>query len=438
MGWKPARKNHFPPPKDLPEYATRPLPPRPSSSSSSIYDSDQGSQPLTQHRLFKGAQEDSRLSTNFAGSIDESALKMVRPPSIVTSLPEPQGQGEIASPQPLHPEHKVLKLKIDEDSQVSPILTPPSGKNSHYQYSVSPLSPDGSVHSFETAVSELDSSSSLRPDSWLKEKNPIGTDGRRPSRTDNTADQGALGFRPLALQTESLHPRLQKINLRYSDPGSPVNGTIRPKDAGESGPDIGTSARFSQGQTADAHPTATLPRQAKQAHHESWCQSPVEMELAANGRKIAFSSGDIDGFSHRTAGPSQRNAPPPLKLSERPLAETYIKTPFPPRTNSEYSQKSVFEEDDDSHKKHNRRVSSISGFAKSLRPTSLHRSESNSTVQSEASRTGEQTSRASPVPIVKNILSKAKSGLKIGSDEAKKERKRELLKRQIKVGTVEE
>ena len=101
----------------------------------------------------------------------------------------------------------------------------------------------------------------------------------------------------------------------------------------------------------------------------------------------------------------------------------------------------MFEDDDDVDKKLNRRMSSqITGFAKSLRPASSHRADSSGggVGLSELRKVEESSSRASPVPMVKNILSKAKSGLKIGSEEARREKKRENLKRQIKVGTLEE
>ena len=443
-GWKP-RKNLFPPPKDAPEYANRPLPPRPLSSSSSIYDSDQGTPPLTQHHLFSNLQEDARLSTNFHGAIDESALKMVRPPSIITDLPashddedendDDDDDDRIASPQPRPPGHKVLKLRTQDDFDISPILTPRSSGNTHFHYTVSPLSPDGSVRSFD-AVSEPDHSASyLRPSSSSNEKDAADTRGRSSSQADSTQGQTALGFQPLAIQTESLHPRLHRINLRYSDPGSPVKGTIDLKDFGEPGPDVGRSARLDQRLTAGGL------GEPKQYHHDSWSFSPTAKDSVNNEeRKVAFAGANIESFSHRTAGPSQRHAPAPLKLSERPLAESYVKTPFPPRLNSDYSQKSVFE-DDDGDRKLNRRMSNhISGFAKSLRPASSHRADGSGSGfgPTEARKGDEPSSRASPVPMVKNILSKAKSGLKIGSEEARRERKRENLKRQIKVGTLEE
>ncbi|KAK7752460.1 hypothetical protein SLS62_005613 [Diatrype stigma] len=425
MGWKPTRKNYFPPPKDLPNYATRPLPPPPSSSSSSIYDSDQGSQVLTQHHLIGGAQDDARSSTNFSGSVDESALKMVRPPGIVTDLPKPQGQeDEIVSPQPRWPEHKVLKINTD-DPGVSPILTPPSGTNSHYQFDVSPLSPTGSIHSCDAVVSDIDRSS--------KEIHPAGIEGRHPSQADSRPNETTLGFRPLVAQTELLHPRVQKINFRYSDPGSPGGGTVDARDSGEPGPDVGDStSSSSQGRTAEGS-AAYPPQPPNEVQHDSYGHGLTGRDSAAEERKVTFTGANVDSFSHhRTGASNQRHAPPPLKLSERPLAENYVKTPFPPGTNSDYSQQSVFEDDDDADKKQKRRSSGISILAEFFRPasTASHRGDgSNSFMQQHEARRAEEPSRASPVPIVRNIISKAKSGLKIGSDESKKDRKRENLKR---------
>lgn len=418
MGWKPARKNYFPPPKDLPDYATRPLPPRPSSSSSSIYDSDPSSSPPKQYHAYKGGQEDSRFSTNFSGLVDESALRMVRPPSIVTDLRRPQEQDEIASPQPRYPEHGILKIKTDEDPDVSPLLTPPSGKNTHYHYTVSPLSPL-SMNGFDTAVLGVGHPSSGRPNSWQKEKNEAGAGEQQPSQTD------------------SLQVRLQKINLRHSDPGSPMNRTMDASNFGEPGPDVGGLTRFNQG-----HSAAYSSQQSGQPQYDSRGYNTAERDTAGAGeeRKVAFKGANIDSYSHRTAASSQRPGPAPLKLSERPLAETYVKTPFPPRTNSDYSQRSVFEEedddDDDVEKKHNRLSSGISGFTKSHRPSS-HKGDSSGSVQHEA-RKADEPSRASPGPMMRNMISKAKSGLKMGSDESKKERKRESLKKQIKVEAMEE
>ena len=441
-GWKPGRKNLFPPPTDIPDYARGPLPPRPLSSSSSIYDSDQGSPPLTQHRLLSSSQEDARLSTNFHGSIDEAALKMVRPPSIVTHFPvaedEDEYEDDIVSPQPQAPKHKVLKLRTQDDFDISPIMTPPSGGNSHFHYTVSPLSPDGSVCSFD-AESEPDRLSYLRSKSCPREEDTAESTGRCPSRTDSTQDQTALGFRPLTIQTQSLQPKPEKINFRYSDPGSPVKGAIDPRDFGEPGPDVGRSARFGQGLAAGGH------GEPKRSHHDSWSFSPTEKHSAAGERKVAFAGANINSFSHRTAAGHHRHAPAPLKLSERPLAESYVKTPFPPHLNSNnnpghgHSQKSVFEHDDVERKLNRRMSSQISGFAKSLLPAPSHRIDGSSSGSRlpEMTHKADESSKASPVPIVKNILSKAKSGLKIGSDEAKKEKKRENMKRQIKVETLE-
>ena len=246
---------------------------------------------------------------------------MVRPPSIVTHFPAPQeedeDEDEIVSPQPQAPKHKVLKLKTQDDLEISPIMTPPLGGNSHFHYTVSPLSPDGSVRSFD-AVSEPDRLSYLRSKSCPREEDTAESTGRCPSRTDSTQDQTALGFRPLTIQTQSLQP---------NNPGH--------------------------------------------------------------------------GHGH--------------------------------------SQKSVFEHDDVERKLNRRMSSQISGFAKSLLPAPSHRIDGSSSGSRlpETTRKADESSKASPVPIVKNILSKAKSGLKIGSDEAKKEKKRENMKRQIKVETLE-
>ncbi|RYP24744.1 hypothetical protein DL765_000290 [Monosporascus sp. GIB2] len=360
---------------------------------------------------------------------------MVRPPGIATNFQEPQEQAEIISLQPHSPGHKVLRLKTRGGSEVSPMLTPPSGKDTHHQYNVSPLSPDGSLHSFNTAASELDRSSYISKASGSEETPLDGSERRQSSQASRPPRQSSLGFQPLAVQADQPHPRLQRINLRYSDPGSPLDGTMDPRYPGEPSPDVGRPASPRQEHSAGVHSAAQESQMTRQSHYGSVGQNATEQEVVARERKVMFASAKVDSFSNRTTIAAQRHAPPPLKLCERPLAETYVKTPFPPRTNSGFSDKSVFEEDD-VNTKQNRRMSSLSGFAKSLRPTSSHKGEASGSAKGEVHKTGEH-SRASPMPTVKDILSKAKSGLKIGSHESKNEKRRVNLKRQIRVGNVE-
>ncbi|RYP74666.1 hypothetical protein DL771_002932 [Monosporascus sp. 5C6A] len=349
----------------------------------------------------------------------------------------------MASLGPHGPGRKVLRLKTRDDSEVSPILTPPSGKNTHHQANVSPLSPDGYLHSFNTAVSELDRSSYISNVSGSGEKSLLdGSERRQSSQATRPPGQSSLGFQPLAVHADQLHPRLQRINLRYSDPGSPLDGTMDARYPGEPTPDAGRPSGPRQERSAGVHSAAQESQMTRQPHHGPWGQKPIEQEAVARERKVFFAGSKVDSFSNRTAIPAQRHAPPPLKLSERPLAETYIKTenhvktPFPRRNNSDFSEKSIFEEDD-VDKKQSRRMSSLSGFAKSLRHTSSHKREASGSAQGKVHKTKEH-GRASPVPTVKNILSKAKSGLKIGSDESKKEKRRVNLKSQIRVGNAEE
>ncbi|RYO74793.1 hypothetical protein DL764_010676 [Monosporascus ibericus] len=367
---------------------------------------------------------------------------MVRPPSIVTNFQESNEEDEIAFLRPNGPGDKPLRLETCGDSEVSPILTPPSGKNTHHQYNVSPLSPDGSLHSLNTAVSEQDRSSYISNVSGSEEKLLDGSERRQSFQANCPPGQSSLGFQSLAVQADRLHPQLQRINLRYSDPGSPLDGTIDTRYPREPSPDVGRPSGPRQKRSAGVHSAAQKSQMARQSHYGSWGQNPIKKEAVARERRVFLAGAKVGSFPNRTTIPAQRHAPPPLKLSERPLVETYVKTenqvktPFPRRNNSEFSEKSVFEEDD-VNKKQSRRMSSLSGFAKSLRPTSSHMGEASGSAQGEAHKTKEH-SRASPVPTMKNILAKAKSGLKIGSDESKKEKRRVNLKRQIRVGNVQE
>jgi hypothetical protein len=166
---------------------------------------------------------------------------------------------------------------------------------------------------------------------------------------------------------------------------------------------------------------------------------PHDKNVLIGDPKVAFAVPKIDTFSSTGLGASHRPAPPPpLKLSERPVQQEYIRTPFPPRSTSDSAQKSVFETDKPSAKQLKRRSGLVS-FGTSLR---------SSTERSKKSPPGfpeildqldnQNQGRASPVPKVRNMLSKAKHGFGMSfSEESKKEKRREDLKRQIRRGNAE-
>ncbi|XDG07183.1 hypothetical protein ABKA04_006798 [Annulohypoxylon sp. FPYF3050] len=211
---------------------------------------------------------------------------------------------------------------------------------------------------------------------------------------------------------------------------------------------------------------------------------------AGTGARVAF-AGPGEGFKRARANSKRSAPPPPLKLSERPIADAYVKTPFPPapapapasmlqRGLSNPTQRRGGDEDREGGlasggvsviKKLNR-VSSLPGFGftKSLRRSStvagtgmgipeglaMHRErererEREKEKEKQKEREGEKGKEkekekegtSSPMPKVKNLLERARQmsighglGIGIGSEEARKERRRAEIKRQIRVEPI--
>ncbi|CAJ2501088.1 Uu.00g039410.m01.CDS01 [Anthostomella pinea] len=463
-GWAPI-KNHqpYPPPRDIKNYAARALPdvpgdsrhgavrnqsglpPRPNSSSSyssSIYDSegDDGAalrkQNPKQELPIRQQPGDARASTSFSGAMDEAAFDMIRqPPPLAINPPKSRDQPEIASPQPRIPAlSKAHQWIAHSEDRVSPV-TPGSGRYPYVGFPVSPISEHGVSISFEETTSEPDH----HP---YKAYNPSVTPSSNWSHSTSQASKS-----PQPPPETSLHPHVQKINLRYSDPGSPISvgpgGDVR--GFGGPGPDIGSSFRSHQSAQGQGKGNTSLSVQSawgKQADGDRPA-SP------ASGRKVvSFAVPQIDSFSSgsgRRQSSPWNAAPPPLELSERPVAQDHEKTPFPPQTDASDSQRSFFDDSDDNNddevddraQKTHKRVSSFTamGLGKSLRPGSS--SHKNVVAPVPEARHVDVQVRLSPVPKPKkhrNILSRAKHGLGLSSEDAKRERKRDEIKRQIRFG----
>ncbi|KAI1083238.1 hypothetical protein F5B20DRAFT_452201 [Whalleya microplaca] len=436
MEWKPAGHQQYTPPKAVSEYIHRALPPRPMSNASSVYsspDEDAQRHPIPKSRLpFSQSNDDH--PTSFAGALDEEALAMVRPQSNIDT-PQPQQHQDITSPQPRRSVHRPLELKTKDAMIVSPLSAALSEADPHNPYVVSPLSPDGSAseHSCDMTISEPDHTPDTKHNSWARSSIVSNRRSRQhsliwndPTKRLSTSLQGT------STQSESLHPQLHKINLRYSDPGSPVSSVaMDPLSFGEPAPDVRRTFRSSGAQQHQA------ARNRQSAYGYLGGSSSKGKLASIPDPKISFAVAKNDGFSTRPTASKHHPVPPPLQLKERPLADNYVKTPFPPSADSSDVSQSVFEEDDESIKKH-KRVSSFSDFAKVLRPVPTPSSDSLAAKQNKA-RHNEGPNRASPVPKVRSILSRAKHGLGQGLgiivDETRKDKKREILKRQIRVGT---
>ncbi|KAI1338552.1 hypothetical protein F5Y15DRAFT_121052 [Xylariaceae sp. FL0016] len=417
QSWKSEPYHPFPPPEDTAEYVSKalPLPPRASSVSSSVYSDD-----------------------SCAGIFDENVFAQVQVPRLDTILSQDTRQREIVSPQPRYPDHRVLSVNTDDGFLVSPIKTPGSGNESWRTHIVSPMEQTGSRYSLETSLSEPDRLSHVN---YSESRGQAATQPEKRHSSDWTsAASQSTKSSDSSCSVHKIEAREgQKSAFRYSDQGSPVGGTsLDIRGLGEPGPDVGRGA----GYFGDFLPINVNSRGVAKSH-TFWRRSPGREKRAATttGQKVAFAVPLIDSFSSNRPSTSHashhRPAPPPLKLSERPVQSDYVKTPFPDQIDDDSSRKSVFDHDDDDTimRKH-KRVSSLGSFGKALRPSSSYKNEAGSPARPEPRHT-ESVGRPSPVPKVRNMLSKAKHGLGHGlglsNEEVKKEKRREDLKRQIRM-----
>ncbi|KAI8632594.1 hypothetical protein F5Y19DRAFT_369671 [Xylariaceae sp. FL1651] len=428
--WEPARRQHYPPPQDVNQYASKALPltpavlpPRPPSSSSSIYDSDNAPsrQSTPQQRLtIRTAQQD-RTSINFAGAVDEAAFAMVQPPPLNTNLSHSYEQPHVVSPQPLYSRFRLISMWDQGDAVVSPMDTP--GTANWQDYVVSPVSQS----SDKGAVSEPDRAS-CSADSWADQ-----TEQRYSSSWKQSENQVAHDAYARVAPLKSLYTQTRKTTLRYSDPGSPLSSGLDTRGFGEPGPDVGRSRCF---EAALDHQKAATHVHTQSMYSSDWRDHPQNKLVSIGDSQVSFAVPKIDTFSSSRPGVSRRPAPAPLKLSERSIQNDYVKTPFPPRANPDSSENSVVE-NGNCNLEQQHRASGLISFSKSLRPSSSHKNEKSPSGFPESLSQLENQARASPLPKVKNILSKAKQGLWIGSEGAKKEKRREDLKRQIRLGSAE-
>ncbi|KAI1409807.1 hypothetical protein F5Y13DRAFT_203203 [Hypoxylon sp. FL1857] len=462
-GLTPGGYQQFPPPEALPEYVNRALPPRPTdSSSSSSYDyPDKGTQqqPTLNYQSLVGQHSDIPALV-----FNEAGPSMAQPPEVVVpSAPELREQQlEIASPQPRYPARMILETRVREHDIVSPVSAPLTGNNIHQQHQVSPLSPSESECSLHSMISEYtnrhSSSEKEEPDLSNVEGRHFVYDGKHTAHSS-----GDLA----AARLVSPHSQVQQINHRYSDPGSPISGAVIHPPSPD--PGLGSSRHVDENTPEhQAPPSPVSPPFESLENNSITSGSKLTATTSAGSSgfpKVSFAGVKSEGFLKRskTTGKRTGQPPPPLKLSERPLADTYVKTPFPtlavpplqrgyssPHPRSSQQKKGAAEDKDDQTsikmlKKRNR-VSSLPGlgFARSLRIG--HFQSGGNETQAAASLQGEGTTtaregRASPVPKVKSFLSKAKQGLGHGlgigigsSEEARKEKRRAEMKKQVRLG----
>ncbi|KAI1799285.1 hypothetical protein F4811DRAFT_114392 [Daldinia bambusicola] len=490
MEWKLGNHRQYSPPAGIPEYVKKALPPRPGSRSSSIYSSpDEGAQqPLVQNPKLQD------IGTK--GALNEAGLTVVQPLQPTTSSSH---RSEIAAPQPRYPARMILETSEADDMVISPISNPLSANTNIQQYEVSPISPNESTCSLHSAIS-----STASPDPSSSAEEIYLT--RRPfvyEKQPMVYPSADLLLTPEIVAPNQKHQfQYQQINLRYSDPGSPLNGAvIHPPTSFPSDPNLRLSRHLDGDEQSHTPASRSIklqlqPQPQPDVEENNPENASSSLSLTPTGAvvsspKVAF-AGTVDGFSTRPRANSKRTAPapPPLKLSERPLAEHYVKTPFPGveavqrqdtittatstaatvattatianttaknnndhRSNSTRRQEQqrsnvAAAEQENKHKdreeERNRiarkrnRVSSLPGLvlAKTLRQGGGEK-DKDKEKEKEKEKSG---------PKVKSILSRAKSlrkvgrglglgiGIGAGSEEARKERRREEMKRQIRIG----
>ncbi|GAP83398.2 hypothetical protein SAMD00023353_0202480 [Rosellinia necatrix] len=404
----PIAKCQYSPPRAINQYASRALPPRPRSSSSKYDSGEDGSRQNTPRRAPSHTDAGSDYGINsFGGTVDEEAMEMVGHPQIATVV-HSQANGRLAlvSPRPRRPDSKLLSIWSTGDELVSPIDTP--GTASWHTHIVSPLS--------EFSPGRA---SSAQYESWFDDTS--SDEGEPSSPTNRARKKNQFAGHAFVGASQS---QLRKMSHRHSDPGSPLNPDLDSGWLGEPGPDVGGSRRL--GDTPGRQ--MVQPQVHTQSTHSGDGQRLSQNSNMSTGEpKAFFAVSKIGAFSSNRSRASQRPAPPPLHLGERSDQHDHMP---PPRPNSVSSQRSEFRTNEPSAKLQRRR-SRLANLGTSLRPLTPNRHRPPPGFTEVLSQLDKQGA-VSPVPRVKNVLSRAKRGLGISSDESKKEKGREGFKRQVR------
>lgn len=226
--------NHFPPPEGVPDYATRnlpPLPPRPTSTPSSIYNSNSGFRRPTANHLHRRDSPISHLgqTNKSSGSGGSEVVLDMRPPdmSIVTEFRQDSRKEQrevIHSPRPRLPNQKTMnELRLNNGFEVSPILSPGAGTLFYQTHEVSPLTPeDAYIRGFEKTIMERGRCTQWAAKSRLNSRRHSPWDDIPP-----VTSHLSLGFYPVPVKVARRKPsdKEQQLQSRYSDPGSPLEGS---------------------------------------------------------------------------------------------------------------------------------------------------------------------------------------------------------------------
>ncbi|KAI0404292.1 hypothetical protein F4802DRAFT_249193 [Xylaria palmicola] len=409
--WSPLGHQHYPPPRDVRHYATRalpllptPEPTRPQSTASSIHYSEEGhSRQHTSHRILIGNQignED--RSTVFSTEIDEHASAMIRPQYI--TIPDKSKSYDpppLVSPQPQRPDSKLLRLWANGDELVSPLdaLETPNWMN----YVVSPLSDEP-----ERRTSSETGRASMEYESWFDD-----------ASSDEEEEAAASSYRaPKSIRLVDAFPdvprtQLRKTNNRYSDPGSPPSPRLS-HGFGESGPDTGGLDNVSGRQTVQPHISYSYNGQGR----------PSDRNTPVGKSNIPSAVSKFSTF------PSNRPVPPPLQLTGQSIQDHQVKSPLLLRSNSVSSHRSLFRTDKSSARLQKRR-SGLGGVNLPTRPSTQNSLRAPPPGFIEIISQLDYHGSVSSSPRIKGMLSKAKQGLGIGSEDLKREKRREESRHMI-------
>ncbi|KAI1184826.1 hypothetical protein F5B17DRAFT_410561 [Nemania serpens] len=413
--WYPTGHQFYPPPRDISQYVSRALPLLPTgipsgyiSPSTPRYAPVRGDEQQHTFHHFSSANKagNGPQRATLGGAVNDvtndAAIAMVRPPRIaIPEYSQPYENPNLVSPQPQRPDSRLMSLWASGDELVSPLDTP--GTISWKTHIVSPMS--------ENSEGE----------SWFDDTSSDEGDQAEPLNPVEEASRSMEGTFPVI---SHLLPR--KMSLRHSDPGSPLN--MYAGGFGEPGPDVGRSQHLDD---LSGRQTVQPQVYAQSAHIGDEPNHPQDADMSMGELTISFTVPNTDTFSWGGPGVSQWPMPPShRRREEQPAQESFVETPFPRRASSASSQRSVIRAGELGFQQKRRR-SGLGGFDNTFRPPGESIQQPPPGFTEMFSRLDSQGVASTAVPKVRGILSKAKQGLGIGSDEARREKRREEFKRQI-------